>query len=827
MKRLLLAALTVFIIGYSQLPLAAPPNPQPQGRPVVQTPQPVRAAPPPTVQRPVSQPTVQRPAVTTPKTQNVAPKPVSRPTVQSPTQKPPSSTVTKPTTPQIQKTQPSATSAPKPTFATTPVKSAPSVKTTQPITKPTVSQPVKTQVVPTNKVVQPTIRSITLPGAPGSTTTAVIPKTEKITGAKGVARSVTTEKQATPVAIRQNVAVATPVVAKKVTDNVTAKTNQLKSAPPAVKTDSQKVSDLVLQYTNVERVKNGLPPLKQSPTLTELASFQSNSQAAAGIMAHDSNKVPTGWGTFNERAAKVDFGGNYSTAENVTQAPARAIPNDKAGQEAYAKQIINSWMNSPKHKENILSPKSQYLGVGLQDGYATQVFASSEGKLKAPLPSTNSGVRMVTDNVKDKATQSQSTTSATKRDRQDRNSGMSKTGGATQPSVAKAAKKDSSFDSLSPAEKAKSLGLIMPELHGTGTKGDPYTGHSFIDQMIKEGRVSPKQGAGASKPTSKPPPDLLGIVKKAEPTAAQAAKPSEVTNQLLSANPKTKAELQKAIQLAEQALPSMAASLDAISKQAQQTGESYKKNMAAVMQAKDTATSKPYGIAAKADSDYISVLGNLAVSESNRVQQLADKLSQWRDQLGKTGSGTTTTQTATSTLPGQTPPSTALVTKSNTPGGSSDKTGTQVKNPSGSSDGTSSAPTSGGSSSAGPFTPREDWNHLSWVHKTKQKYDQQNKEDPSNRGIVPSPLFKETTDKFGGVIKKKQPRGTDFGDTPGNQSAVGQVDDRDKEFIKGGQDYMKEQDRRSRARQREAEKWIKDLGGEPNPPGWRSERGYE
>ena len=403
-KTAVILAIAFGLLGYVYSVCAAPPNPQPQGRPVVQTPQPVKTPSQPTpVQRPVTQPTIQRPASQ------------------------PSSTVTKPSTPQIQRTPTSTRSQPKPTFATTPTKAGPTVTTTQPLTKPTASQPVKPQFIPAGKLFPPSTRSIIMPGAQGSVGTAVVPKTTTFSGAKGVARSVTKEKQATPVAIRQNVAVATPVVAKKVTDNVTAKTNQLKSATPAVKTDSQKVTDLVLQYTNVERVKNGLPPLKQSPALTELASFQSNSQAAAGIMAHDSNKFPTGWATFNDRAAKVDFGGNYSTAENVTQAKARAIPNDKAGQEAYAKQIIDSWMNSPKHKENILSPKSQYLGVGLQDGYATQIFGSSEGKLKVPLPTTNSGVKNAIDNVKDKTAQSHSTTSATKGDGQ-----KTKTGGASQ-----------------------------------------------------------------------------------------------------------------------------------------------------------------------------------------------------------------------------------------------------------------------------------------------------------------------------------------------------------------------------------------------------------
>ena len=239
MKRLLLAALTVFIIGYSQLPLAAPPTPQPQGKPVVQTPQPVRTPAPPAVQRPVTQPAVQRPAVTTPKTQNVTPRPVSSPTLQSPVQKPSSSTVTKPTTPQIQKTQPSATSVPKPTFTTTPTKSGPTVKTTQPLTKPISSQPVKTQVVPTTKVVQPTLSS-TLPWLLGSTTTAVVPKTKTFSGAKGVAASVTTEKQATPVATRQNIGIDSSLVAKKVIDNVKDKATQSQSTTSATKSDSQK-----------------------------------------------------------------------------------------------------------------------------------------------------------------------------------------------------------------------------------------------------------------------------------------------------------------------------------------------------------------------------------------------------------------------------------------------------------------------------------------------------------------------------------------------------------------------------------------------------------
>ena len=160
MKRLLLAALTVFIIAYSQLPLAAPPTPQPQGRPVVQT--------------------------------------------------------------------------------HSPVKSAPTVKTTQPIIKPTSSQPVKTQVVSPCKGVKPPTRSIASPGAPGSTNPAYVTKARTLSGAKGVAASVNTDKQSISVATSLKVAVDSSLVAKKVTDNVQAKTTQSQDTASATKSDSQK-----------------------------------------------------------------------------------------------------------------------------------------------------------------------------------------------------------------------------------------------------------------------------------------------------------------------------------------------------------------------------------------------------------------------------------------------------------------------------------------------------------------------------------------------------------------------------------------------------------
>jgi uncharacterized YkwD family protein len=120
----------------------------------------------------------------------------------------------------------------------------------------------------------------------------------------------------------------------------------------------------VLELTNAEREKNGLDPLVWNESLAELARAHSQDMVDRGFFSHNN---PDGASPFDRmKAAGINY---ISAAENIA-----------AGQ-ASPEAVIESWMNSEGHRENILNPKLKELGVGLARGgqygiYWTQNFAT-------------------------------------------------------------------------------------------------------------------------------------------------------------------------------------------------------------------------------------------------------------------------------------------------------------------------------------------------------------------------------------------------------------------------------------------------------------------
>lgn len=129
-----------------------------------------------------------------------------------------------------------------------------------------------------------------------------------------------------------------------------------------------KYSDLtleeqVIKMVNEERAKEGLPELKVSPVLTELAAVR-----AKEIRSNYSHTRPDGNYCFDaliEAGVRIGIGG-----ENI--AAAYKTPDD----------VMRAWMNSPGHKANILRDGIFYIGVGYyhgDDGYDYWVQLFIEG----------------------------------------------------------------------------------------------------------------------------------------------------------------------------------------------------------------------------------------------------------------------------------------------------------------------------------------------------------------------------------------------------------------------------------------------------------------
>lgn len=120
--------------------------------------------------------------------------------------------------------------------------------------------------------------------------------------------------------------------------------------------------DEVARLVNVERAKNGLPALTSNWQLSRVARYKSQDMVNKNYFSHTS---PTYGSPFKMMES---FGIRFSSAgENIAY-----------GQRTPA-EVMNSWMNSPGHRANILSPSYTQIGVGLAKtssgvSYWTQMF---------------------------------------------------------------------------------------------------------------------------------------------------------------------------------------------------------------------------------------------------------------------------------------------------------------------------------------------------------------------------------------------------------------------------------------------------------------------
>lgn len=118
----------------------------------------------------------------------------------------------------------------------------------------------------------------------------------------------------------------------------------------------------VVDLTNQEREKNGLPKLKAFDELAQVAQKKSQDMINKGYFSHNS---PTYGSPFE---MMENFGIDYKTAaENIA-----------AGQDS-PKEVVRKWMQSAGHRKNILNKNVTHIGIGVAEGgemgiYWTQMF---------------------------------------------------------------------------------------------------------------------------------------------------------------------------------------------------------------------------------------------------------------------------------------------------------------------------------------------------------------------------------------------------------------------------------------------------------------------
>jgi uncharacterized protein YkwD len=110
-------------------------------------------------------------------------------------------------------------------------------------------------------------------------------------------------------------------------------------------------SQVLLQITNKDRQQYGVADLKYNDQLSKAAQMKAEDMFAKNYWAHNSPDGLTPWIFFKRVGYVYVYAG-----ENL----ARGFSTSS--------DVINAWMASPSHRENMLSPNYQDVGFAVEDG---------------------------------------------------------------------------------------------------------------------------------------------------------------------------------------------------------------------------------------------------------------------------------------------------------------------------------------------------------------------------------------------------------------------------------------------------------------------------
>jgi uncharacterized protein YkwD len=144
--------------------------------------------------------------------------------------------------------------------------------------------------------------------------------------------------------------------------------------------DASKIEKLVFQKVNFERSREGLPDYKHHADLATVAK-----QHSANMVKHN----------FFSHVDHRDMNVRLRTLLVRPRLFARALGENLAcvfggTEEEVAQKLVTRWMDSPGHRDNILSGQFTHIGIGVQQKgdrfYATQVFGELVAKMITELP---------------------------------------------------------------------------------------------------------------------------------------------------------------------------------------------------------------------------------------------------------------------------------------------------------------------------------------------------------------------------------------------------------------------------------------------------------
>lgn len=183
--------------------------------------------------------------------------------------------------------------------------------------------------------------------------------------------------------IKEKTSPITQTVEEKTTELIQVAGNTSKSL--VGDTDSitkEKQAEMEIhRLVNLEREKLSLKPLGYDENLAAVAKSHSKDMNNRGYFAHD---TPEGLDP-TQRASKAGHTCRYQAGNTIYTGIAENIHMESSSSitfwsspESIARSAVSGWMNSPGHRENILTPHYRAEGIGISIStfsiYATQNF---------------------------------------------------------------------------------------------------------------------------------------------------------------------------------------------------------------------------------------------------------------------------------------------------------------------------------------------------------------------------------------------------------------------------------------------------------------------
>ena len=139
----------------------------------------------------------------------------------------------------------------------------------------------------------------------------------------------------------------------------------------------ERIETLTHREVNDRRARENLSPIPRDENLKKIARGHSSEMAMQGYFAHESPCGQTFEGRYEDAGyyCRVEVGDGYLTGgENIYK---MEVQGQTVGNGRIAETAVDSWMNSPEHRRNILRPQWDDMGIGvyiLESGAGTTIY---------------------------------------------------------------------------------------------------------------------------------------------------------------------------------------------------------------------------------------------------------------------------------------------------------------------------------------------------------------------------------------------------------------------------------------------------------------------